>query len=73
MNDSGGGKDAGVSPTPPVTGRLLFSSFSSFFRSSGSFVREGPDLRSRSLDSRRLTMPDIDYTALRYHLTDYHP
>jgi hypothetical protein len=72
MDDSGCGDDAGVSPAPPAIGRLLSSSYLSF-RSSGSSVREGSDLRSRPLDPRRLTVPDIDYTALRYHSTDYHP
>jgi hypothetical protein len=64
--------DAGVSPASPAIGRLL-SSFYSSFRSSGSFVKEGSDLENRSLDPRRLAVPDIDYTALRCRLTDYHP
>jgi hypothetical protein len=74
VNDSGGGGNAGVSPAPPVTGRLPSSfSFSSSFRSSGSSVGEGSDLRSRPLDPRRLAVPDIDYIAFRCRSTDYHP
>jgi hypothetical protein len=74
MNDSGCDNNADVLSAPPATGRLpSFFSFYSFFRSSGSSVKEGSDLRNRSLDSRRLAVPDIDYTALRYRSTDYHP
>jgi hypothetical protein len=72
MIDSGYYNNADVSPALPATERLLFSSFYSFFTSSRSFIKEGSDLRSRSFDSRRLTVPDIDYTAFRYRLTDYH-
>jgi hypothetical protein len=72
MDDSECGDNASVSPAPPVIGRLL-SPFYSSFRSSGSSVKEGSDLKNRSLDSRRLAVPDIDYTAFRYRLTDYHP
>jgi hypothetical protein len=71
MDDSRCYNNAGASPAFPVIGRLLFS-FYSFFRSSGSFVKEDSDLRNRSLDSRRLAVPDIDYTAFRCRLTDYH-
>jgi hypothetical protein len=72
MNNLGCRGDVSVSPAPLVIGRLL-SFFYSFFRSSGSSVKEDSDLKSRSLDSRRLIMPDIDYTAFRYRSTDYHP
>jgi hypothetical protein len=48
-------------------------SFGSFFRSSGSSVVGGSDLKNRPFDPRRLAVPDIDYTALRCRSTDYHP
>jgi hypothetical protein len=72
VDDSGCGDDAGVSPAPPVIRRLL-SLFYSSFKSSGSFVKEGSDLKNRSLDSRRLAVLNIDYTAFRCRSTDYHP
>jgi hypothetical protein len=72
MDDSGCCDNAGVSPASPVIGRLL-SSFYSSFKSSGSFVEEGSGLKNRSLDSRRLAVPDIDYITLRCRSTDYHP
>jgi hypothetical protein len=71
MNDSEYYNNAGVSPAPPIIRRLLF--FYSFFRSSGSFVKEGSDLKNRFFDLRRLAVPDIDYITLRYGSTDYHP
>jgi hypothetical protein len=72
MNNLGCRGDVSVSPAPLVIGRLL-SFFYSFFRSSGSSVKEDSDLKSRSLDLRRLAMPAIDYTAFRCRSTDYHP
>jgi hypothetical protein len=53
-----------------VIGRILF--FYSFFRSSGSSVKENSDLKNYSLDSRRLAMPDINYITFRCRSTDYH-
>jgi hypothetical protein len=72
MDNSGCGNNAGVSPASPVIRRLLFSFYSSF-RFSGSSVREDSDLKSRSLNPRRLVIPDIDYITFRRRLTDYHP
>jgi hypothetical protein len=71
VDNSGCRDNVNVSPAPPAIKRLLFS-FYSFSRSFMSSVRESSDLRSRSLDSRRLAVPDIDYTAFRYRSTDYH-
>jgi hypothetical protein len=50
----------------------LYSSGSSS-RSSRSSVVGDSDLKNRPFDPRRLAVPDIDYTALRCRLTDYHP
>jgi hypothetical protein len=71
MDDSGYDNNASVSPAPPAIIRLLFSLYS-FFRSPGSSVKEDSDIENRSLDFRRLTVPDIDYTTFHYRLTDYH-
>jgi hypothetical protein len=72
MDNSGCGNDAGVSPAPPAIKRLLLF-FYSFSRFSESSVKEDSDLKNRSFDFRRLAVPDIDYTAFRCRLTDYHP
>jgi hypothetical protein len=71
MINSGYYNNAGVSPAPSAIRRLLFS-FYSFFKSSGSFVKEDSDLKNRFLDSRRPVVPVIDYTAFRCRLTDHH-
>jgi hypothetical protein len=71
VNDSRCYDNAGVSPAPFVIRHLLFSLYSSF-RSSGSSVKESSDLENRSLDSRRLAVPAIDYIAFRCRSTDYH-
>jgi hypothetical protein len=71
INDSGCYNNAGVSPASFVIRRLL-SFFRSSFRFSEFFVKEGSDLKNRSLDSRRLIMLNIGYITFRRRSTDYH-